>query len=584
MTPPGFVLPEMLPAVAEIFLLGTACIVLVVDVYLPERYRRLTYQLSQASLAGTALLVLATFPEARVTTFEGGFVADPMAAVLKVFILGVSGLGLFYSRVHLEARGSMRGEYFVLGLFAVLGMLVLVSAGSFLTLYLGLELLSLSLYALVALDRESRLASEAAMKYFVLGALASGMLLYGISMIYGSTGSVGFEAVAESIRAGGETAVGSGAGDGRGGEAAATTEAGSGVAVGGGVADGSEAASGSMAAAGSEGETAAMSAAGSGMRLTLVLGLVFVVVGVAFKLGAVPFHMWVPDVYEGAPTPVTLFIGTAPKIAAFGMLMRALVEGLGALQADWTQMLVVLAVLSMGAGNVIALAQTNIKRMLAYSTIAHVGFLFVGVVTGTAAGYAASMFYVLAYALMALGGFAMVIWLGSGGAGGGPPGRLPWVERAQPVVRVPDAGADAVDGGDAAVRGVLGEVVGAARGGGVGTGVAGGGGGAVLGGGVVLLPSGGAADVLRRAGGEGAGVVAGGDACGGERERAGDPGVGGVSGGAAEAVRGGGGALTHTRRERILHVRAVAHRKGPSAVSGGILNYRSEHEDSVDQK
>ncbi len=415
MTPPGFVPPEMLPAVAEIFLLGTACIVLVVDVYLPERFRRLTYQLSQASLAGAALLVLATFPEARVTTFEGGFVADPMAAVLKVFILGVSGLGLFYSRVHLEARGSMRGEYFVLGLFAVLGMLVLVSAGSFLTLYLGLELLSLSLYALVALDRESRLASEAAMKYFVLGALASGMLLYGISMIYGSTGSVGFEAVAESIRAGGETAVGSGAGDGRGGEAAATTEAGSGVAVGGGVADGSEAASGSMAAAGSEGETAAMSAAGSGMRLTLVLGLVFVVVGVAFKLGAVPFHMWVPDVYEGAPTPVTLFIGTAPKIAAFGMLMRALVEGLGALQADWTQMLVVLAVLSMGAGNVIALAQTNIKRMLAYSTIAHVGFLFVGVVTGTAAGYAASMFYVLAYALMALGGFAMVIWLGSGG-------------------------------------------------------------------------------------------------------------------------------------------------------------------------
>ena len=416
MTPPGFVPPEMLPAVAEIFLLGTACIVLVVDVYLPERFRRLTYQLSQASLAGAALLVLATFPEARVTTFEGGFVADPMAAVLKVFILGVSGLGLFYSRVHLEARGSMRGEYFVLGLFAVLGMLVLVSAGSFLTLYLGLELLSLSLYALVALDRESRLASEAAMKYFVLGALASGMLLYGISMIYGSTGSVGFEAVAESIRAGGETAVGSGAGDGRGGEAAATTEAGSGVAVGGGVADGSEAASGSMAAAGSEGGTAAMSgAAGSGMRLTLVLGLVFVVVGVAFKLGAVPFHMWVPDVYEGAPTPVTLFIGTAPKIAAFGMLMRALVEGLGALQADWTQMLVVLAVLSMGAGNVIALAQTNIKRMLAYSTIAHVGFLFVGVVTGTAAGYAASMFYVLAYALMALGGFAMVIWLGSGG-------------------------------------------------------------------------------------------------------------------------------------------------------------------------
>ena len=359
MTPPGFVLPDMLPAAAEIFLLGMACIVLVVDVYLPERFRRFTYQLSQASLAGAALLVLATFPDTRAMTFEGAFVADPMAAVLKMFILVVSGFGLFYSRVHLEARRLMRGEYFVLGLFAVLGMLVLVSAGSFLTLYLGLELLSLSLYAMVALDRESRLASEAAMKYFVLGALASGMLLYGISMIYGSTGSLGFDAVAESVGA------------------AATS--------------------------------------GSGMRLTLVLGLVFVVVGVAFKLGAVPFHMWVPDVYEGAATPVTLFIGTAPKIAAFGMLMRALVEGLGALQADWSQMLVVLAVLSMGAGNVIALAQTNIKRMLAYSTIAHVGFIFVGVVSGTAAGYAASMFYVLTYALMALGGFAMVIWLGSAG-------------------------------------------------------------------------------------------------------------------------------------------------------------------------
>ena len=359
MTPPGFVLPDMLPAAAEIFLLGMACIVLVVDVYLPERFRRFTYQLSQASLAGAALLVLATFPDTRATTFEGAFVADPMAAVLKVFILVVSGFGLFYSRVHLEARRLMRGEYFVLGLFAVLGMLVLVSAGSFLTLYLGLELLSLSLYAMVALDRESRLASEAAMKYFVLGALASGMLLYGISMIYGSTGSLGFSAVAESV--------------------------------------------------------GAVAMDGSGMRLTLVLGLVFVVVGVAFKLGAVPFHMWVPDVYEGAATPVTLFIGTAPKIAAFGMLMRALVEGLGALQADWSQMLVVLAVLSMGAGNVIALAQTNIKRMLAYSTIAHVGFIFVGVVSGTAAGYAASMFYVLTYALMALGGFAMVIWLGSAG-------------------------------------------------------------------------------------------------------------------------------------------------------------------------
>ena len=268
MTPSGFTVPDMLPASAEIFLLSMACVVLLVDVWLPQRYRRLTYQLSQASLAGAALLVLAMFPEARVTTFDGTFVADQMAAVLKMFLLVVSGFGFFYSRVHLEPRGSMRGEYFVLGLFAVLGMMVLVSAGSFLTLYLGLELLSLSLYAMVALDRDSSLGCEAAMKYFVLGALASGILLYGISMIYGSTGNLDLSRVAESI------------------------------------------------------------AAPGAMRLTMVLGLVFVVVGVAFKLGAVPFHMWVPDVYEGAPTPVTLFIATAPKIAAFGMLMRALVDGL----------------------------------------------------------------------------------------------------------------------------------------------------------------------------------------------------------------------------------------------------------------
>ena len=355
MTPLGFTIPAMLPASAEIFLLGMACVVLLVDVWLPEQHRRRTYQLSQATLAGAALLVLVNVPETPVTTFDGTFVADRMAAVLKLFILVVSGFGFFYSRIHLEPRGTMRGEYFVLGLFAVLGMMVLVSAGSFLTLYLGLELLSLSLYALVALDRESRLACEAAMKYFVLGALASGMLLYGISMIYGSTGSLAFPEVAASI------------------------------------------------------------AAPEPMRLTMVLGLVFVVVGVAFKLGAVPFHMWVPDVYEGAPTPVTLFIATAPKIAAFGMLMRALVDGLGALSDDWSQMLAILAVLSLAAGNVIAIAQTNIKRMLAYSAIAHVGFVFVGMVSGSPAGYAASMFYVLTYALMALGGFAMVIWLGRAG-------------------------------------------------------------------------------------------------------------------------------------------------------------------------
>ena len=404
MTPPGFAVPDLLPASAEIFLLGMACVVLLVDVWLAERSRRFTYQLSQASLAGAALLVLATFPEARITTFGGAFVADQMAAVLKTFLLVVSGFGFFYSRVHLEPRGSMRGEYFVLGLFAVLGMMVLVSAGDFLTLYLGLELLSLSLYAMVALDRDSRLGCEAAMKYFVLGALASGMLLYGISMIYGSTGSIDFTEIAAAL------------------------------------------------------------AAPGAMRLTMVLGLVFVVVGVAFKLGAVPFHMWVPDVYEGAPTPVTLFIATAPKIAAFGMLMRALVDGLGALSDDWSQMLTVLAVLSMAAGNVIAIAQNEHQahaRLFGDRPrrvhLRRDGVRHPGRVRGLD---------VLRPDLCADG--TRRIRDGdlarAGRHGGGSARRLQGLERSQSMVRIHDADPDAVHGRGAAVRRLLGEVVGVARG------------------------------------------------------------------------------------------------------------------------
>jgi NADH-quinone oxidoreductase subunit N len=278
-----------------------------------------------------------------------------MSTLLKVFILLTTYFVFFYSKVYLQARGLLKGEYFVLGLFAVLGMMVLVSAHSLLTVYLGLELLSLSLYAMVAMNRESGTAAEAAMKYFVLGALASGMLLYGMSMIYGATGTLDLTLIREHV------------------------------------------------------------AALESRNLILILGVVFVIVGIAFKLGAVPFHMWVPDVYEGAPTSVTLFIGSAPKIAAFGMLMRLLVDGLPGLQADWIGMLVILSVLSMGVGNVIAIAQTNLKRMLAYSTIAHVGFLFLGIIAGTNAGYSASMFYIIVYAFMSLGGFAMIVLLSHAG-------------------------------------------------------------------------------------------------------------------------------------------------------------------------
>jgi len=351
----NFIAPDLVPAVPEIALLILIALVLVVDVYVPERYRVFSYQLAQASLVLTAILVIGLFPDTPQLTFSDTFVLDRMAAVLKVFILLLSFIAFLYSKTYLQQRQIFKGEYYILGMTAVLGMMVLVSAHNLLTLYLGLELLSLSLYALVAIHRDSIPASEAAMKYFVLGALASGMLLYGMSMLYGETATLDLRILAEAVS------------------------------------DSSE------------------------HNIVLILGLVFVMVGVAFKLGAVPFHMWVPDVYEGAPTPVTLFLGTAPKLAAFAMLMRLVVDGLPGLQAEWNQILILLAVLSIGLGNIVAISQTNLKRMFAYSTIAHVGFLFIGVIAGTPSGYAASMFYVISYSLMAAGGFGMIILLSRAG-------------------------------------------------------------------------------------------------------------------------------------------------------------------------
>ena len=351
----NFIPPNFVPAAPEIVLMSMTCLVLLVDLYVPERYRLFSYQLAQASLVLTGVMVIALFPEAPVLTFSGTFVSDAMSAVLKIFILLLSLFAFLYAKAYLLDRDLFRGEYYVLGMTAILGMMVLVSAHSLLTVYLGLELLSLSLYAMVAMHRDSVFASEAAMKYFVLGALASGMLLYGMSMLYGVTGTLDLADLARIVESRPD------------------------------------------------------------QNIVLVLGLVFVMVGIAFKLGAVPFHMWVPDVYQGAPTPVTLFIGTAPKLAAFAMLMRLLVDGLPGLQAHWNQILMLLAVLSFGVGNVIAISQTNIKRMLAYSTIAHVGFLFLGIIAGTPSGYAAAMFYVIVYSLMAAGGFGMIILLSRAG-------------------------------------------------------------------------------------------------------------------------------------------------------------------------
>ena len=349
------------PAYPEIFLLVMACGILVADLFVRDENRGITYLLTQMTLAGCAVVtwVIAAYMNTGepVHTFSGMFVGDLMSDVLKLITyFGVMAI-LVYSRDYISMRGMFRGEFFALVLFATLGMMVMISANHLLTLYLGLELLSLSLYAMVALQRDSGTATEAAMKYFVLGALASGMLLYGMSMIYGATGSLEITRIASMI-----------ADDGA-------------------------------------------------KNLVLVFGLVFLVAGIGFKLGAVPFHMWLPDVYHGAPTAVTLFIGSVPKLAAFAFVIRLLVQGLGAeeIQSHWQQMLAVMAVLSLIVGNITAIAQTNIKRMLAYSTISHMGFLLIGILAGGLNGYASSMFYVVVYVLMNLGTFGMIMLLSRNG-------------------------------------------------------------------------------------------------------------------------------------------------------------------------
>jgi NADH-quinone oxidoreductase subunit N len=342
-------------AAAEAFVLAAACVILVVDVFLTERTRWVTYVLSLLTLAGAAYMTVRYGVQSRVTAFDGMYIADPMGDVLKLFSYGTVAVSFLYSREYLQRRGLFKGEYFILGLIALLGVMVMISAGNLLTVYLGMELLSLSLYAMVAIDRDSGVAAESAMKYFVLGAIASGTLLYGFSIVYGVTGTLQLDELAVGVREVGAS------------------------------------------------------------NLGLVFGLAFIIVGIAFKFGAVPFHMWVPDVYHGAPTPVTLFIGSAPKIASFVLAIRVLAEGLDAMLASWQDMLIALAVLSMLIGNVVAIAQSNLKRMLAYSTISHVGFILLGILSGTTAGYRASMFYTLSYVIMAVGSFGMILLLSRSG-------------------------------------------------------------------------------------------------------------------------------------------------------------------------
>ncbi|VAW66646.1 NADH-ubiquinone oxidoreductase chain N [hydrothermal vent metagenome] len=340
-------------AVPEIFLLVLACSVLVIDAYLSDERRNVTYVLSQLGLIVTLLLMTQQNPESRELAFNGLFVSDTLSLILKYSVVLLVAIVFVYSRRYLQQRNIFKGEFYVLGLFGLLGMLVMISANHFLSLYLGLELLSLSLYAMVAMDRENKNASEAAMKYFVLGAIASGMLLYGMSMVYGMTGSLNIVEVAVAIE----------------------------------------------------------QMQGQGNNIVLIFGLVFMLIGLSFKLGAVPFHMWLPDVYHGSPTSVTSYIATAPKVAGFAMMIRLLAEGMGGLQVDWQGMMIILAVLSMALGNVVAIAQTNLKRMLGYSTVSHVGFILLGLLSGNQEGYAAAMFYTLVYSLMSLGAFGIIILL-----------------------------------------------------------------------------------------------------------------------------------------------------------------------------
>ncbi len=353
-----------LPALPEVILLVGACVLMIGDLYVKSESRQGTFWAAQVVLVLCLLaqLFVSAGTGRHLYLFNNLFVVDPLANLLKIACYLAVSAALVYSRQYLAERGLLRGEFITLLLFSLLGMMIMISAASFLTVYLGLELMSLCLYAMVALNRDSALSTEAAMKYFVLGALSSGLLLYGMSMIYGATGTLNLAAVARL------------AGEAR-------------------------------------------------EHDLLVFGTVFVVSGLAFKIGVVPFHMWIPDVYHGAMTPVTLVVSSGPKLAAFAMAVRLLVNGLHPLAAEWQQMLELLAILSIALGNITAIAQVNLKRMLAYSAIAHMGFMLLGLLSGQIDGnwrsgadaYSAALFYMIVYAIMTVGAFGMLIYLSRAG-------------------------------------------------------------------------------------------------------------------------------------------------------------------------
>ena len=350
---------QLLLAAPEYWVLIMTCVIMIVDLFLREQRRGIIHMLAIVTVVFAAIITLRgdylVDGMQSATAFQDSFIRDPMGDVLKVSSFVLMGLIFTYAKYYLRSFSMFRADFYTLSLFALLGVMLLISANSMLMIFLGLEMISLSVYALVAFNRESGRGSEAAMKYFVLGSMASGMLLYGMSMIYGATGSLGLTEIAEAIRSSGTD------------------------------------------------------------DILLIFGLVFVVVGIAFKFGVVPFHMWIPDVYEGAPAAVTLFISSVPKLAAFAMAYRFLSSGLGDLQVHWQGMLASLAVLSIVLGNLAAIMQTNIRRMLAYSTISHMGFVMLGLLPGTDFGFGAAMYYVIVYGVMSTAAFGMIILLSARG-------------------------------------------------------------------------------------------------------------------------------------------------------------------------
>ncbi len=344
-------LAKLLVVMPGIALLIAALAILMISLFAGRKSEYLTFVLSLAALLGVVFLILLGIKRPDVVLFNGMYVYDELAKLIKLLVCVTVAVIFIYARPYLVSRSHSRPEFYILGLFATLGMLVMASAQNFITIYLGLELLSLCLYALVAYMRDTNDAAEAAIKYFVLGAIASGMLLYGMSIMYGVTGTLSLSEINTYL------------------------------------------------------------ANVNDLNIGLIFALTFIVVGVAFKFGAVPFHMWVPDVYQGAPTAVTLFIATAPKFAAFVMAIRLLSDGMQELVVDWQQMLMILAVLSLIFGNVIAIAQSHIKRMLAYSAISHIGFVLLGFLSGENFGYASALFYTVIYVLMAAGAFGVLLLL-----------------------------------------------------------------------------------------------------------------------------------------------------------------------------